>query len=572
MIKMADIRAVLRNNYYIIIIALLTLCSFITLYVSREIDDNRLTSWNWVFQHVHVQWIFLLLAAGVLFSAVIARISLQSRYSAVILFVLTFLSSAVFWSMPETIIDTSRYFTQAKHIELYGIGSFFREWGTGLHAWTDMPLTSFLYGLIFRFCGENRLFIQIFTTALFSLTVVLTYGIGRELWDRDTGFFGGVLLLGMPYLFSQVPLMLVDIPSMFFLFLSIFAFIKTLRSGGRVRIIATAVTIVLAFFVKYSIWLMLSVLAIVTFVSVIEHRSLKPGRILYRSLIIGAVSGVLIGAIVFFKFDVFSSQLDLLMTYQKPGLKRWTESFFSTFFFQMHPFITASALFSLYVAFKKRDLRYLIIFWLVLLVFVMQIKRIRYIILVFPMVALMASYALQEIGRRDIKKYLVACIVSTSLIIGIFGFLPFLRQISTVNLKHAGSYLNSIKETDVAVFTVLPEDPAGHFDVTVPILDLYTRKNIRYVRDDRSRGQKTEKIDTSSLRFTWEYEIPMYYYGNAAIDRNAAAVVISDNAGRDLPAYISEHLSGYQLARVYDTYEGIFRFKTAVRIYRRAGE
>jgi asparagine N-glycosylation enzyme membrane subunit Stt3 len=572
MVTMADSRAVLRNNYYIIIIALLTLCTFITLYVSREIDDNRLTSWNWVFQHVHVQWIFLLLAAGVLFSAVIARISLQSRYSAVILFVLAFLSSAVFWSMPETIIDTSRYFTQAKHIELYGVGSFLREWGTGLHAWTDMPLTSFLYGLIFRFCGENRLFIQIFTTALFSLTVVLTYGIGRELWDRDTGFFGGVLLLGMPYLFSQVPLMLVDIPSMFFLFLSIFVFIKTLRSGGRVRIIATAVTIVLAFFVKYSIWLMLSVLPIATFVSVIEHRSLKPGRILYRSLIIGAVSGVVIGAIVFFKVDVFSSQLDLLMTYQRPGLKRWTESFISTFLFQIHPFITASALSSIYIAFKKRDLRYLIIFWLVLLVIVMQIKRIRYIVLVFPMVALMASYALQEISRREIKKYLVACIVSTSLIIGIFGFLPFLRQISTVNLKHAGSYLNSIKETDVAVFTVLPEDPAGHFDVTVPILDLYTRKNIRYVRDDRRGGEQTEEIGTSSLRFTWEYEIPSYYYGDAAVDRNAAAVVISDDAGRKLPGYISEQLSGYQLARVYDTYEGIFRFKTAVRIYRRADE
>ncbi|UCE79234.1 MAG: glycosyltransferase family 39 protein [Nitrospiraceae bacterium] len=568
---MADRRAVLKNNYYVFIISLLTLCTFITLYVSREIDDNRLTSWNWVFQHVHAQWIFLVLLAGVLFSTVIARISLQPRYSSVILFVLAFLTSAVFWSMPETIIDTSRYFTQAKHIALYGVSSFFHEWGTGLHAWTDMPLTSFLYGLIFRFCGENRMFIQIFTTLLFSLTAVLTYEIGRELWDRDTGFFGGVLLLGMPYLFSQIPLMLVDIPSMFFLFLSIFVFIKTLRSGGTVRIVVAAITIVLAFFVKYSTWLMLSVLPVVTCVFVLEHWPLKPGRILYRTLIIGAVSGVVIGAIVFFKLDLFSSQLDLLMTYQKPGLKRWTESFISTFLFQIHPFITASALVSLYVAFKKRDLRYLIIFWLVLLVIIMQIKRIRYIVLVFPMVALMASYALQKIGRRDIKKYLVACIVTTSLIIGIFGFLPFLRQISMVNLKHAGSYLNSITETDIAVFTVLPEDPAGNFDVTVPILDLFTRKNIVYVPDDRRRGEQTEEIETSSLRFTWEYEIPSYYYGDA-FGKNMAIVVISEDAGRELPAYLSEQLSGYQLAKVYDTYEGIFRFKTMVRIFRYTGE
>ncbi len=571
MVTMADSRAVLRNSFYHIIIALLTLCTFLVLYVSREIDDNKLTSWNWVFQHVHVQWMVLLLVGGMLGAALISRITWQSRYSGVTLFMLAFFSSAAFWSMPETIIDTARYFTQAKHLRVYGIVSFFREWGTGVHVWTDMPFASFLYGLIFRYAGENRLFIQIFTTSLFSLTVVLTYVIGRDLWDESTGFLGGVLLLGMPYLFTQVPLMLVDIPSMFFLFLSIFVYIKTVRSGGTVRIGAAAVTIVLAFFVKYSIWLMLSVLVVVTLVSVFEHRSMNPGQMFRRSLIIGAVSGIVIGAILFYKFDVFSHQLDLLLTYQKPGLQRWTESFMSTFFFQMHPFISASALFSSYVAFKKRDPRYLIVVWLVLLVMVLQIRRIRYIVMVFPMVALMASYALQEIGRRDIRQYLVACIVTTSLIIGIFGFLPFLREISTVNLKHAGSYLNSIKETEVAVFTDLPEDPVGHLDITVPILDLFTTKNITYVRDDRRRPQETEEIHTSSLRFTWEYEIPPYYLSHPDMSKGAAAVVISDDVGRELPGFISEYLSGYRLTMVYDTYEGVFRFKTLVRIYQRAG-
>jgi hypothetical protein len=471
--------------------------------------------------------------------------------------------------MPETIIDAARYFAQAKHLELYGIGSFFREWGAGLHAWTDMPLMSFLYGLIFRFIGENRLFIQIFTTSLFSLTVVLTYLIGRDLWDEATGFFGGVLLLGMPYLFTQVPLMLVDVPSMFFLFLSIFVFIKTLRTGGAGRTLLAAVTIVLAFFVKYSTWLMLSVLVVVTFVFVIEHRSLKPGRFIYRSFMIAAASGVFIGAILFYKFDVISSQLELLMTYQKPGLKRWSESFISTFLFQIHPFITASALSSTYIAFKKRDARYLIIFCLVLLVVVMQIRRIRYIIMIFPMVALMASYGLQVIGRKDIQKYLVACIVTSSLIIGIFAYLPFLRHISTVNLKHAGLYLDGIEEPDVAVFTVVSEDPVGSLDVAVPLLDLFTVKRIMYHRDNEQFLQPWDKIETAPLRFTWEFELPSYYYGNSAADNGTAAVVISDDAEQELPAYVSERLSGYQLARIYDTYEGIFRFKTTVRIYQR---
>ena len=63
-------------------------------------------------------------------------------------------------------------------------------------AWTDMPLVPFLYGLIFKFFGESRLYIQIFTTFFFSMTVVLTYMIGKTLWDEDTGLYGGMLLLG----------------------------------------------------------------------------------------------------------------------------------------------------------------------------------------------------------------------------------------------------------------------------------------------------------------------------------------------------------------------------------------
>ena len=100
-------------------------------------------------------------------------------------------------------MDASRYFTQAKHLDVYGIEYFLREWGRDINIWTGHAPHSFLYGLIFKLFGESRIYIQAFTTLLFSSTVVLTYNIGKTLWDETVGFYGGLLLLGIPYLFSQ---------------------------------------------------------------------------------------------------------------------------------------------------------------------------------------------------------------------------------------------------------------------------------------------------------------------------------------------------------------------------------
>jgi hypothetical protein len=159
-----------------------------------------------------------------------------------------------------------------------------------------------------------------------------------------------------------------------------------------------------------------------------------------------------------------------LIDYQKPGLSRWQESFVSTFFFQIHPFITLAALYSAYIAVRRRDLKYVVVIWLVLLVVLMQIKRIRYIIMVFPMLALMAAYGIQEIRERHIKSFFVSAAFISSLIVGVFAYLPFLQSLGTINFKDAGSFVNSLDEANVEVFTLMPEDPVLNPAASVPLL------------------------------------------------------------------------------------------------------
>lgn len=552
-----------RKIDYVLLISLLSLCTFSILFIFRTIDDNSLTRWPWTFANTDITLIFPLFILGLILAYIISKVSLPERIRVPFLFLSSFFISALFWREPEVIVDVSRYFTQAKHLEMYGIEYFFKEWGQDISAWTDLPLIPFLYGLIFKFFGESRIYIQIATTTFFSATITLTYMIGKTLWDRDIGFFAGALLLGIPYLFTQVPIMLVDVPTMFFFTLSIYTFIKALDQGGVKMLAFSSVTLFLAFFSKYSTWLMLSVLAVILLVYLKKDSK----KVLCRGVIITLISGVLIVAAILAKYDVISEQIVLLFNYQRPGLRRWGESFTSTFFFQIHPFITLAALYSMYVAFRKKDFKYTIISWMLFLVIIMQIKRIRYIIPVFPMLALMASYGLQVIKIKELKKFIVAGIVISSLIVVFRAYLPFVQSISTVNLKNAGEFLNSLDVENVEVFTLPQIHSLINPAVSVPILDLFTQKRVIY-HYDLSHFPPKEQIEKSSLKFTWEYKNPKYYTaGNHRSERNTAVAIILSDINQTLPKHIEHKIKGYNISKVFKTSEDVFRYKVIVALY-----
>ena len=551
-----------RQVYSFLIIALINTSVLFALFLFRSLDDNRLTSWKWVFLHTDVTSIFPIFLVGLLLAYILGKIHILER-TPIALFVLSFAGATAFWSEPEVIVDASRYFTQAKHLEIYGVGYFFEAWGKEITAWTDLPLIPFIYGVIFKFFGEQRVFIQIFTTLLFSLTVMLTYGIGKALWDRNIGFIAGLLLLGIPYLFSQVPLMLVDVPTMFFLALSIFTLVKALEQGGAKWVIVAAFAVFLAVFSKFSSWLWLSVLLVIFLV----HLKRNPIGTFKRGGFIAMLSLLFVGTVILWNYEVMADQIRLLLDYQRPGLRRWGESLASTFFFQIHPFITVSALCSIFVAFKKRDPKYIIAAYLFLLILLLQVKRIRYTLPLFPMITLMASYGLAQIRNREIMRYVVFCIIISSFVLAYFAYLPFLHRISTVNLKEAGKFLNLQEVERVEVFTLPQVKSIINPAISVPLLDLFTDKSISYsMKTDLARfGERVEK---SSLRFTWAYKNPAYY-GKGDTDRRGPVglVVISSTPGQSLPKELEKRTKAYAKSETFMTSSGVFRYQTLVTVY-----
>lgn len=556
----------LKRNSYVFLISILILSSFITLFLLRDLDDNRLASWEWAFLYADPARIFLILIFSILIAYFLSRLPFVDKHPVLFLFTFSFAISSLFWREPEIILDASRYFTQAKHLEVYGAGYFVREWGKAIPAWTDMPVMPFLYGLIFKFFGEARIYVQIFTSILFSLTAALIYLIGSTLWNRDTGLIGGILFLGIPCILVNVPLMMVDVPVMFFIVLSVFLFIKALEHG-KLFTVASACSIAFTFLTKYSAWLMLSVLAVILVVYIIRESG-ERRKIMIRGMLVMSVAGLLAGAFILYKLDVFSEQIRFLLSFQKPGLKRWGESFLSTFFFQTHPFITIAAGYSVYSASRKKDLKCLIILWMVLLVLLFQIKRSRYIMMIFPMLSLMASYGLMHVKNRGMIKFFAFCIACVSIVVAVFAYLPMTEKISLVNLRDAGEYIDSLDGGTVEVLTVQTGEPDANIAVSVPILDIFTSKKIRH-EHMRAIPISQQEIEISPLRFTWEYKNPDYY-SDVNEKRNSPVVaLISDDKTLKLPAYIESKIKDHRRVKRFTVSDDMFRFQVFVSVYSR---
>jgi hypothetical protein len=543
------------------LIVVAALAAFFTLWLFRAYDDNRLVSWRWVFADSDAFTLLALSVPALALAAMLSRRQLPARATPLVLFALAWLAALPFWSGPEPIVDTARYFTQAKHFALHGPAYFAAQWGGEIPAWTDLPLVPFLYGVILSVLGEERVYLQAFTTLLFAATVVLTYMIGRALWHERLGRNGALLLLAMPFLLTQVPLTLVDVPAMFFLTAAIYVLIQALARGGAWIPVAVA-AVTTAALTKYSVWPMLAA----ALAAILLGQRRQPAVVVRAGAVI-AGGGLALGLFIVAAQDVVAAQLVLLHDYQAPGLGRWRESLASTFLFQVHPFVTVAALLSLLLAWKRKDARYAVLGapWLVMGLF--GAGRIRYLVPLFPLLALMAAYGLERLRHARLERLVVWCAVATSLVIAFAGYLPFLRQTSAANLENAGAFLDRLEGQAVEVYTLAQTGVAINPAVSVPLLDLYTRKRLVYREADASPPPEAA---TSPLRFTWEAPPPRYYAAPADAPPATAVVVISSARGQALPAPVAAGLNGASALASFDRSDGVYGYQTLVAVYRRA--
>lgn len=553
----------LRKQEQLILVAFLSLLLFPLLFIFRAMDDNVLARWQWAFRSADIPFIFSLVFASIAVSLIISHIRLPERYFLPLLGILSFSICVPLWSLPELILDASRYFTQAKHLEIFGLQHFLSEWGRGVPAWTDMPVVPLIYGVTFRLLGEHRLSIQVVTTTLFSLSVVHTYFLGKQLWDAHTGFNAGLLLMAVPYLLLQVPMTLVDVAVMFFLSGAIYHFMLALYYGGLRRTLVASLFIVLAAFSKYSVAPMLCIIALFPLAGLGVPRK----ALLLRTLaVLGPAASVGTIIIVAYK-DVVIRQLTLLRTYQIPALSKWGESFVSSFLFQSHPYLVLLATIAVFLAIRSKERKLLIPAWFLILVLLFQVHRLRYILPLFPLFAIMAAYGLHIFRDEEVKRFISLCALSTTLVIVFTGFAPFLRSSGMSNLQQAGKFIDSLPYAAYMVMTIDQEKSLGNTSITVPILDLYTQKTLVLQRNSTVAVPENAPNDWP-LRFTWDFDIADIYAHSTS--SNEVPVIIISGKRMDL----SESLLPQGLlsqahfeVRRFESVSPVFRFQTFVYVF-----
>ena len=170
-------------------------------------------------------------------------------------------------------------------------------------------------------------------------------------------------------------------------------------------------------------------------------------------------------------------QLALLAGFQWEGLRRWVESYPSTFLFQAHPLLAVAALAALWQGWRGRDRQVLVAAALPLVLFALGARRSRYLLPAFPMIALLAARGLEALPGRA-RRFAVLAAVGFSLVTVFAVYLPFLRWVNTANLQAAGHFLD---ERNVAAVEVTAQPAPGvaiNPEVAMPLLDYHTAARI----------------------------------------------------------------------------------------------
>ncbi len=547
----------------LLLLGIAAMAVFPLLLVLSSADDNTLTSWRWAVEGRDAAAIFMLQSAGVAAALLLSRFRLSHRSRMVLLLLVPLSVAPLLWSVPEVVIDASRYFTQAKHLAVYGLASFLSEWGRSIDAWTDLPLPALLYGLIFKYFGESRAAVQFLNTVFYAATVAATYRIGRLLWGREAGFLAGLLLAGSPYLITQVPLMLGDVAAMFFLTLSICLALDHTRNGGLHRFLFAVAAFTGAFLSKYSLWpALLLALAVIP---AGRDPQVPKGTTVRRAGALFLAAAAIPALLLAWKGDVVLEQIVLLFDYQWSGILRWGESNLSTFAFQVHPFVIALAAYGACMAARRKDPSYLVACSLPMLAVLFQIRRVRYLMVVFPLLALAAAYGLGSLRDGRSRRCVVYAVVIFSTVTALFLYRPFLQNLSLVNLKHAGSFLNAAGQDRVEVLVSWNDESAVSPAIAVPLLDIYTKGRISY-RHAPPPAASESRAMTSPFRFSWRYRNPGYYAAGSGSTRDPAVALIAGSPASVLPAAVRERTRGYT-KRSFHIDDGRFRYRTLVTVF-----
>jgi 4-amino-4-deoxy-L-arabinose transferase-like glycosyltransferase len=318
--------------------------------------------------------------------------------------------------------DEESSFEASKMVAMEGVASFFTNYAQiPWLGYQHPPLVPLVYGFTMRVLGVN-LFVMRFIPLFLGLAVVLmTYFLGRELYDRYTGFLAAFLLISFPLFLRVGTLANNDMPVTFCFSLALLLTLYLLRTPTYWLSVAVGIVIGAGFLSKYTMVLIYAVL-IGSFAVNVRFRRLK--------LHLGIVSLVSVGVLAMwlvyaYHIDVLAAHWSRIASYAGVGTKavgglmfmsRWRTQFRLTALWKYLPYslgvynIPMLFLGGLYLMRCRRQSDLFVLLWIaaVFLPLVLILPAKRYFMPAFPAVAIAMAHGLRRFAKAREQAVMLA--------------------------------------------------------------------------------------------------------------------------------------------------------------------
>ncbi len=540
----------------------------------RFLDGNTLASWRWTLTEARLPWVAGAVAGAAVACRFLARFCLAGGRTgrgreALLAAGAVLLPAVLLAQQPQVLLDAGRYLVQATYLERYGPAFFFQQWGRAIPAWTDQPLGAVVYGLAFSFFGKSQTVILATNAAALFLTLLLTRGLGQHLLSsRDAGWTAALMLVGSPYLLVQLPLVLVDILTMLAMTLALLLTAKALAHGGRHRLATAGLAVALALMAKYSTWPMLLGLPLLAPLAA----PAVPARTLLRrgTAIALAASGAILPYTVA-TWPLAADQLRILATYQRQGLATWQEGPLSIFFFQTCPLLAPLAAAAVWRSVQRRAWRYLGLCWFAGFALLFHAWRLRYLLPLLPLFALLAALGLQQtLADRRGQRFVALLAACWGIVIATIAYLPFFRTTSMANLQEAAAAIDRLEAPAVEVLFLPQLRSSGSTAAAVPLLGISLSTPILCRQEWPGDRQEAGTREYTPLRFTRELERPLFYRPEAYPSLANTTLPLAVLSPLPLSPQQEQEVQAARRLTVGQRFlrsSGVFRYQTVVTLF-----
>jgi 4-amino-4-deoxy-L-arabinose transferase-like glycosyltransferase len=311
-------------------------------------------------------------------------------------------------------VDEGDNFDASKIVAEEGVDQFFANYAS--LPWLGEqhpPMMPLFYGFAMRILGVNLFVIRLVSLVLAIATVLLTYLVGRELYNPDTGLLAAFLLLSFPLFLRMSAAALTDIPVTFFFSLVLFSTLRLLRTPSYRLAGVAGLSIGAGLLSKYTMVLIYPVL--LSYVAV--SRPFR--RLKYHLLVLTLVSIGILGIWLAYAYQsgFLAAQQDTITSYASAVTatrwgKRWMLEMVSTRLTSALGFYNIPMLFlgGLDLVRRRDQASIFVILWItiVFLVLILTLPDARYFMPAFPAVAIGMARGLRRISEATERGVLLA--------------------------------------------------------------------------------------------------------------------------------------------------------------------